>query len=55
LTNDVGVKPLNMVIKLTAIQVKGSWVSTVKLSDDKGKHTGTPEAVNLCKQMLRID
>jgi nicotinate phosphoribosyltransferase len=55
LTNDVGVKPLNMVIKLTGIQVKGTWVSTVKLSDDKGKHTGAIEAVNLCKQLLRID
>jgi nicotinate phosphoribosyltransferase len=55
LTNDVGVKPLNMVIKLTAIQIRGTWVSTVKLSDDRGKHTGTPEAVNLCKKLLRID
>jgi nicotinate phosphoribosyltransferase len=54
LTNDVGVKPLNMVIKLTAIRINNSWVSTVKLSDDPGKYTGTPEAVSLCKQMLRI-
>jgi nicotinate phosphoribosyltransferase len=54
LTNDVGVQPLNMVIKLTAIRIKGSWVSTVKLSDDPGKHTGAIEAVTLCKQTLRI-
>lgn len=54
LTNDVGVKPLNMVIKLTAIRINSSWVSTVKLSDDRGKHTGTSEAVSLCKQILRI-
>lgn len=54
LTNDVGVKPLNMVIKLTAIRINNSWVSTVKLSDDRGKYTGTSEAVSLCKQMLRI-
>jgi nicotinate phosphoribosyltransferase len=55
LTNDVGVKPLNMVIKLTAIKIKGAWVSTVKLSDDRGKHTGAIDAVNLCKQILRIE
>jgi nicotinate phosphoribosyltransferase len=54
LTNDVGVLPLNMVIKLTAIKINGAWVPTVKLSDDAGKHTGTTEAVNLCKQVLRI-
>ena len=54
LTNDVGVKPLNMVIKLTAVKINGAWVPTVKLSDDPGKHTGPIDAVNLCKQVLRI-
>jgi nicotinate phosphoribosyltransferase len=55
LTNDVGVKPLNMVIKLTAIKVGESWVPTVKLSDDCGKHTGPEETVNICKKILRIE
>ncbi len=55
LTNDVGVKPLNMVIKLTAIKVGEQWVPTVKLSDDAGKHTGPFEAVSMCKKILRIE
>jgi nicotinate phosphoribosyltransferase len=54
LTNDVGVKPLNMVIKLTAIKINDRWIPTVKLSDHAGKHTGAIEAVNLCKQVLRV-
>jgi nicotinate phosphoribosyltransferase len=53
LTNDVGVKPLNMVIKLTAIQIGNEWFPTVKLSDDAGKHTGDVETVGLCKRILR--
>ncbi len=54
LTNDVGVTPLNMVIKLTAVKINDSWVPAVKLSDDVEKHTGADEAVNLCKRILRI-
>lgn len=54
LTNDVGVKPLNMVIKLTAVKINGDWVPAVKLSDDPGKHIGSTESINLCKQVLRI-
>jgi nicotinate phosphoribosyltransferase len=54
LTNDVGVKPLNMVIKLTAIKVGESWIPTVKLSDDCGKHTGPAKMISLCKEVLRI-
>lgn len=41
LTNDLGVKPLNIVMKLTAIDGRG----TVKLSDDAGKHTGEEKLV----------
>ena len=54
LTNDVGVKPLNMVIKLTAVSVGGEWLPTVKLSDNPGKHTGTEEAVSFCKRTLKL-
>jgi nicotinate phosphoribosyltransferase len=53
LTNDAGVKPLNMVIKLTAIKIGTEWFPTVKLSDDAGKHTGEIETVGLCKRILR--
>ncbi len=55
-TNDVGVKPLNIVIK--AVQAKPynqSWVQTIKLSDEKGKYTGNKESINLCKSILNID
>lgn len=44
-TNDVGVKPLNMVIKLTAADFGQGMVNVVKLSDDKGKHTGDANAI----------
>lgn len=54
LTNDVEVKPLNMVIKMTKCRRHPSdpWLGTVKLSDSPGKHTGDPADVNLCLQAL---
>jgi nicotinate phosphoribosyltransferase len=54
LTNDVGVKPTNIVIKLSQVFINGIWVDTVKLSDDLGKNTGVSEEVNLCKTILKI-
>ncbi len=54
-TNDVGVKPLNMVIKIVEAKPEGqSWIPTVKLSDNEGKHTGDIKAVELCKQILLL-
>ena len=49
-TNDVGHKPLNMVIKLT----KCDGRPTVKLSDSPGKELGAPEAVSYCKYSLQL-
>lgn len=55
LTNDVGLKPMNIVMKLTGVQaVNGDWISTVKLSDEKGKYTGEPKMIELAKAFLRI-
>lgn len=54
LTNDVGVKPLNMVIKISEVFVNGEWYPAVKLSDNKGKNTGYSDEVDLCKKVLRI-
>jgi len=51
LSNDVGARPLNMVIKMTEC----NRVPTVKLSDAEGKHTGTPESIKLCKQTLGLE
>lgn len=54
-TNDVGVKPLNMVIKISHVWVNGEWVSAVKLSDNKGKHTAPDtDSIDLCKRILKI-
>ncbi len=55
-TNDVGVKPLNIVVKMTeAKPERQNWTPTVKLSDAQGKHTGATGAISLCKSVLNID
>lgn len=54
-TNDVGVTPLNIVIKMSEAKPEGqSWIKTVKLSDTPGKYTGDPEMIDLCKKVLNI-
>lgn len=54
-TNDVGVKPLNIVIKITDARPEGKeWTSTIKLSDVKGKHTGDTGTISLVKNILNI-
>jgi nicotinate phosphoribosyltransferase len=54
LSNDVGVQPLNMVIKLFAAKPAGwtTFVPTVKLSDVEGKHTGEPREIEFCLQTI---
>jgi len=62
LTNDTfndeqkefGIKPLNMVIKLKAIDFGSGWKGVVKLSDSPGKHTGLPENIEQIKRELEI-
>lgn len=57
-TNEfVGVKPLNIVIKLIAAKITESWAfynDTCKISEDKGKHTGNPEVVKRFMEALHI-
>jgi len=53
-TNDLGVQPLNMVIKISQVWISGEWVYAVKLSDNIGKNTGDPEEVALSKKVLHI-
>jgi len=55
MSNDVGVDPLNIVIKMAACLINDRWVPTIKLSDDKGKNTGDEKMVKLCKDTLEID
>ncbi len=55
LTNDVGLKPMNIVMKLIGVQANnGEWIPTVKLSDERGKYTGDPKMIELAKEFLRI-
>lgn len=55
LTNDVGLKPMNIVMKLTEVLGnRGEWIPTVKLSDEPGKHTGDPHMISLAQSMLGI-
>lgn len=54
-TNDVGLPPLNIVLKMTeAFPEEAQWDPVIKLSDEPGKHTGTAEMVALAKQILLI-
>jgi nicotinate phosphoribosyltransferase len=55
LTNDVGVKPLNIVIKMIEAKPEcQDWIQTIKLSDAEGKYTGQARAIELCKAILNI-
>lgn len=53
-SNDVGVVPLNMVIKLATADFGNGPKGVVKLSDDAGKYTGTYEDMLLVKQTLGL-
>jgi nicotinate phosphoribosyltransferase len=57
LSNDVGVKPLNIVIKLTHVKEtpKDEYLSAVKLSDVSGKNTGDKKEINISKLTLGLD
>ena len=56
LSNDVGVTPLNMVIKMSAAKPtpEDEWIPTIKLSDAEGKHTGDEKMIETCKYLLNI-
>ena len=53
-SNEVGVTPLNMVIKLTGADFGNGFVDVVKLSDNPEKNTGNPEAIERVKRELNI-
>ncbi len=54
-TNDVGVKPLNIVIKMSEAKPEGwDWVEVVKLSDARGKYTGSNKLIEMVKDILQI-
>ncbi|WP_447926502.1 nicotinate phosphoribosyltransferase [Vreelandella sp. EE27] len=54
-TNDVGVEPMNMVIKMVKARPEGQgWLPVIKLSDVPDKHTGDPEMITLAKKILSL-
>ena len=56
LSNDTGVQPLNIVIKLmySRQKISDNYHPTIKLSDDPGKNTGDPEEIEFCKKILDL-
>lgn len=58
-TNDFeGVRPMNIVIKLTDVKITESWpfyCQTCKLSEDKGKHSGDSAVIACFKQLLHME
>jgi len=48
LTNDLGIKALNIVVKATRV----NGISTVKLSDDIGKHTGASTQIKKYQEVF---
>ncbi|HVI43234.1 MAG TPA: nicotinate phosphoribosyltransferase [Chitinophaga sp.] len=55
-TNDVGLKPLNIVVKMYEAHPEDApqWEPVVKLSDVKGKYTGDERMIGLAKEILQI-
>ncbi|MBL0700207.1 MAG: nicotinate phosphoribosyltransferase [Desulfosarcina sp.] len=54
-TNDVGVEPLNIVIKMVEAKPEcHEWTPTVKLSDTVEKYIGGRRPIQLCKDILNI-
>ncbi len=55
-TNDVGVEPMNIVIKMSETKPEDSgWIPVVKLSDVKGKYTGQEKSIKLAKIILGLE
>lgn len=54
LTNDLGLKPLNVVMKATHVRdtILGVEANTVKISDTLGKHTGPEALVQVYQQLF---
>ncbi len=54
-TNDVGLTPMNIVLKMTDACVEGEqWTPVVKLSDEPGKHSGDQRTIELAREVLQI-
>jgi nicotinate phosphoribosyltransferase len=56
LTNDVGLKPANIVMKLSRCRINKNqeWQKCIKISDDLGKHLGDDKEFEIAKYQLGI-
>ena len=56
LTNDVGLKPANIVMKLSKCRLNKNqeWRKCIKISDDLGKHLGDNKEFEIAKYQLNI-
>ena len=56
LTNDVGFKPANIVMKLSKCKINQNqeWKKCIKISDDLGKHLGDNKEFEIAKYQLGI-
>lgn len=55
-TNDVGLKRMNIVLKMTEAKPEDSaWTPVIKLSDEPFKHTGDPLEIEMAKRYLFIN
>lgn len=55
LTNDLGIRPLNVVMKATHASSNGREADTVKLSDSTGKHTGPYPLIKKYQKIFRAE
>ena len=54
-TNDVGLPPMNIVLKMTEAKPENApWTGVVKLSDEPKKHTGKADDIDLAIRLLNI-
>ena len=56
ITNDVGLKPANIVMKLSKCRINKNqeWRKCIKISDDLGKHLGDDKEFEIAKYQLGI-
>jgi nicotinate phosphoribosyltransferase len=56
LSNDTGMKPLNIVIKMTGSKLNTGdpYHPAIKLSDDPAKYVGEREEIGICKKILGV-
>lgn len=57
LTNDVGFKPSNIVMKLSKCRINSNqeWRKCIKISDDLGKHMGADREFEIAKYQLLLE